>query len=276
MQYGKCPNFDLPCPKYVSKEDIAVPDGADFVCPECSRELIAAKPKGQLPWKKIAAGAVALLLISGGVYGVYAWTTSVEPVEPGDSPRAGGEEIVVVDAASEQRRGAVADFEPPEDWPEPKRELASHLVLAAGLPAGKVYEEETEQAVREREEALRAFEEQWDAAQREVASHSSTMLDNLPPPCTKDTAPLIKEITRKGTDECPKIRNKAERDACYLDVQRLNSDLGECETRNQVREEARRRALARVAALEQEQIAALKEELSAEAAQHNNRLALSE
>ena len=111
--------------------------------------------------------------------------------------------------------------------------------------------------------------------QQEVASYKSTALGNLPAACTKDTAPLIKEITRKGTNECPKIRDKAERDACYLDVQRLNSELGECETRNQVRKEAQRRALANIAEFEQEQVAALEEALKGRATRRDDPFALS-
>ena len=267
MRYGRCTNFDLPCPKYVSEEIIDVAEGADFVCPECGRDLVTAKSKGQLPWKKIAAGAAILLLVSGGAYGVYAWTSS----EPG----AEREQIVHKEATTELHREGIMDFEPPEDWPEPKRELVPYLVLGTDLPVGKIYREETGQAAQEREAALSAFEQQWNAVQQDVASYKSTALGNLPAACTKDTAPLIKEITRKGTDECPKIRDKAERDACYLDVQRLNSELGACETRNQVRKEAQRQALANVATFEQEQVAALGEKLKAQAARHDNQFALS-
>jgi len=44
MRNGRCTNFDDSCAKFRSKELIALPEPADFVCPECGRELMAVAP----------------------------------------------------------------------------------------------------------------------------------------------------------------------------------------------------------------------------------------
>lgn len=75
MPKGRCTNFDEPCPKHVDDEIIEVPKGADFVCPECGRELMAVSGGDSLSerfvavasdGKILAAGAVAIFLLGIG------------------------------------------------------------------------------------------------------------------------------------------------------------------------------------------------------------------
>jgi len=75
MPKGRCTNFDEPCSKHVDEEIIEVPKGADFVCPECGRELIAVSGGGSLSerfvaaasdGKTLAASTIAIVLLGIG------------------------------------------------------------------------------------------------------------------------------------------------------------------------------------------------------------------
>jgi len=67
MPKGRCTNFDKPCPKHVDEEIIEVPKGADFVCPECGRELMAVSGGASMSERIVAAASDGKTLAGGAV-----------------------------------------------------------------------------------------------------------------------------------------------------------------------------------------------------------------
>jgi len=95
MRKGLCTNFDKPCPRHVHEEIIEVPEGADFVCPECSRELMAPSGGSSMSERIVAiasdrkirvAGTAAIVLL-----GIVVWMLTGSGVESSDTST---EEIV--------------------------------------------------------------------------------------------------------------------------------------------------------------------------------------
>lgn len=115
MPKGRCTNFDKPCPKHVDEEVIEVPQGADFVCPECGRELMALSGGESLSerivaaasdGKTLAAGAVAIVLLGIGGWmltgsGSESSGTQVTTNRPDQKPTCGVEEPIQVQVGSD-------------------------------------------------------------------------------------------------------------------------------------------------------------------------------
>lgn len=374
MPKGRCTNFDEPCPKHVNEEIIDVPDGADFVCPECGRELMAVASDGGLKLGKVppvAKIAVLVLLVGLLGFGAFSWldfgdsgasasaaeNTASESTAPADAPPAAfveGEiedrlpegyvltDQPMLDSASENdlvyryrvalrtEQGGYAvpitDLELPASAPEPLRDHSEHLIVGERLPPGKAYDTDAAQLAydpgqelegiwqvqfersgeewrvadaafelsdgpgasgspdtafltraelesfeTEREAALAEYEARWEAAEQDIENFRGEAFRGVPPACTKDLGPLVEEVVRL-TSECPEISNEAERNDCFVRRDRLNSEVGECETQNRLHKEGRARAKRAVADYRKKRMEAFRQELARQAEAHTTAL----
>lgn len=97
MRYGRCTNFDGPCPKYESGDLIEVPDGADFVCPECEYDLmeVASEGGGSRTTSYAIGGGVLIVLLSVG-----AWVLMQAPGPVEVTARASADTVESVPASA--------------------------------------------------------------------------------------------------------------------------------------------------------------------------------
>ncbi|MEM8557405.1 MAG: hypothetical protein AAGG50_06230 [Bacteroidota bacterium] len=128
----------------------------------------------------------------------------------------------------------------------------SSLMTAEGVAEAEAFQREAE----------RVFEEAWETMLMQVERRTQDLRANAPAGCAKNTGALINEITRLTTNVCPSLSGR-EYDDCRVDIQRLNSELGDCQTRNQAREEALSNVRQSTAVYRQEQMDALRTEFSA-------------
>lgn len=153
MPKGRCTNFDEPCPKHVNEEVIEVPEGADFVCPECGRELMATSGGSSMServvaavsdGKTLAASAVVLVLLgiggwlltgSGGDSDMSPNTTSGPPVQD-----------TTADDRSEKKGNTVADASSTKQQQKSSSEQSGDGENASGEAAAAASEgEESDQ-----------------------------------------------------------------------------------------------------------------------------------
>jgi phosphate transport system substrate-binding protein len=80
---GICPNIGN-CEKANAKEPIAIPDGADLICPECGTKLLPLRPRPRFPRPVLLGLLVLLALLSIG--GFFVYTNVVRAPTPSPTP----------------------------------------------------------------------------------------------------------------------------------------------------------------------------------------------
>src|SRR5271156_6450376 len=86
IRQGRCIDFGS-CTLADKKEVIQIPDGTEFVCPECGRGLqeIRAESKGGGLGKILAGVALLLLLVGFGLYKLLSGPSKTPPPGPGET-----------------------------------------------------------------------------------------------------------------------------------------------------------------------------------------------
>jgi phosphate transport system substrate-binding protein len=94
IRQGRCIDFGG-CTLADKKEVIQIPDGSEFVCPECGRGLQEIRPESKVGGLGKILAAVALLLLLGG-FGIYKLLSgpSKKPAPAGPTPTAGSQVIL--------------------------------------------------------------------------------------------------------------------------------------------------------------------------------------
>src|ERR1700680_3257861 len=80
---GICPNIGN-CEKANAKEPIAIPDGADLICPECGTKLLPLRPRPRFPRPVLLGLLVLLALLAIG--GFFVYTNVVRAPTPSPTP----------------------------------------------------------------------------------------------------------------------------------------------------------------------------------------------
>jgi len=100
----------------------------------------------------------------------------------------------------------------------------------------------------------------WGRVEEDIATFEREAARGVPPACTKDLSPIIREVVRLST-ACPRIQEENERNACFINRDRLNSEIGACETQTKLHEEGLARARQAAAPYAEKRIATFREEL---------------
>jgi phosphate transport system substrate-binding protein len=97
IRRGKCTDFGA-CTLADKRELIQVPDGAEFVCPECGRALSEVKPEssGGARWKILAALLVLLLLGGFGLYRMFSGPSTKPGPDEGQTGTAPANSQVIL------------------------------------------------------------------------------------------------------------------------------------------------------------------------------------
>ena len=125
---GRCTNVDY-CSLAAGKRDIEVKVGEDFVCPECARPLRSppVSEGSSRPALAIAGGAVALVLVGGGIYAGYRLSS------PAAAPRAAVPAAAPVSVATASSPVAPVSATPLQ----PPAQAAAQPRTAAPAPAAE-------------------------------------------------------------------------------------------------------------------------------------------
>ena len=133
MALGKCTNFDE-CDKAINREEITVPDGADFVCPDCGGELMPVKGAKKPPIPLIAGIVLAVAVVGGGLGWVAMGT---------DDSGAGVQEeqvntatVGLDDETEIEETTETETAPPPEEAPAPEEPAVSEAEVRSLLKAG--------------------------------------------------------------------------------------------------------------------------------------------
>ena len=107
---------------------------------------------------------------------------------------------------------------------------------------------------------LSEYRNRWTLVEADIKNFLDESMRGVPQACNKDLKPLIRNVVRFSA-ECPRIADEAERNACFVDRDRLNSEIGSCETQNKLHKEGQTKARQAVASYTEKRMASFKEEL---------------
>lgn len=236
MHRGICTNDFDPCERFVSRDPVSVPEGADFECPDCGAELLPISDRPGLfkrlrksPLSRIAA----LVVVGGSLLGVgLAGAHAVGLIGPSDAGSPSPDSSLAAvppdsiaarpDSSDATPLNSGGEGESPDDvpvnttTPTPPPEGPSTTPTGSTQPPSSPPTVVVSPAAPPPQIIERVIER-------------PVIVETPSPAPARDCTGYTRRISRLSLEECPALTAVDRREACYAEVERLRSEFAICQ-----------------------------------------------